>query len=98
MLIPAVKFSDIQVVGGSWSGNTPALSGIIKHIIVEAQSTNNQFDFVIIDDLGLEVLRREALVGELNELIELPVAGIYTLKIENATIDEKFTIKFMGER
>ena len=97
--IPIVKFPNAQVLGGNWAENTPALAGIIKQIIVKAPSSNTQFDFSIVDDLDLKTFSREVTTdGELNELIELPVTGIYTLKIENSNKDELFKIKMMEVR
>lgn len=97
MWVPAIKFS-VQILSGKWQGNTPPLSGIIKQIIIKSENSDNSFDFVVLDDFDIEVLRREVLNGEINELIEFPVAGIYTLRIENATIDEGVKIKLMEAR
>lgn len=99
MWIPVIKFKDIQVVGGQWSAQTAHLSGIVHQVIVKAISLNNTFSFVMVNEDNLEVVRRDITEdGELNELLTLPVSGIYTLKIENAIIDEKFDIYLYEQR
>lgn len=99
MWIPVVKFNDVQIISGQWTAQTTHLSGIIRQMIVKAVSPTNTFSFVMINEDNLEVIRRDITEGgELNELVTLPVSGIYTLRIENAVIDEKFDIYLYEQR
>lgn len=98
MWIPVIKFKGIQITGGQWSTTTQHLSGLIHQIIVKAASENNSFSFVMINEDNLEVIRRDVEDGELNELICLPISGIYTIKIEDALIDESFDIYLLEQR
>ncbi len=67
---------------------------ILNHIFVKSNPTT-VFDFKIISPTGNVVWERKGINGELNEMPDILLRGLYTLKIENAEIDASFTGEFM---
>jgi hypothetical protein len=83
------------VSSGSWSGNTPKFSmGVLRQIVLKATTSTNIFDFSLVDENGNTVFPTDkdsatAIEGSLNlNKVDIPLVGIYTMKISNATIDE----------
>lgn len=88
------KPSNTETISGDWNGDTLSAKGILKQIFVKFETSSTVFDLVIYDEDDLIVLNRIEEVGILNELIEFPFSGIYTICIENATNDEAFDLRF----
>lgn len=79
---------------GAFSVNTSTiLNGIIKHIFVKPSSSNTTYSVTITNAAGLTMYKRSSETGELSELIELPIRGLCTVSISNATADESFKIQ-----
>lgn len=80
---------------GSWSCNTNKLpSGLLGHVFIDFTSDDTVFDFKLIDSNDREVVRLEDMTKTFNREYRLPVKGIYTLQISNATADEYFKLRF----
>lgn len=84
---------------GTWSINTLNLeSRFIKQIIIEAASSGTTFDFDIKDPKNLTVFNTETkATGKLLREVEIPVQGIYTLRVYNSSSDEAFVGRIMIE-
>jgi len=85
--------SNVSTSAGGWHITTTAkFNGLLRQIIVKANSDSNCFDFYIKDENDISIFGREDIDGELNEQVCLPVKGTHTLAIINSTIDESFTV------
>ena len=85
----------LTTVGGIASFNTPKFSmGYLRQLVLQPTSSDNIYDLSIIDDTGLLVLPTQdiqttSLKGTQNfHKLDLPLVGIYTIQISNATADE----------
>jgi len=85
--------SNVSTSGGNWHTTTTSkFNGLLRQIIIRANSESNCFDFYIKDENDISIFGREDVDGELNEQVCLPVKGPHTLTIINATSDEAFTV------
>lgn len=82
----------ITPLSNTVSVNTPKLRGMLSYLHVESLTGTTTFDFQIIDWNSRIVRRYEAETGYINDSEPLPLDGKYTLKIVNASVDEKFKI------
>jgi len=78
---------------GSFTVNTQFLSGILGQVIVEPTTSTTQYDISITDKESIKIYERTSEIGTIAEEVLLPVYGIYTISISNATVDEAFTVK-----
>ena len=85
--------SNTETASGVWSENILNTKGILKQLLIKFASSTTIFDLTITDVNDLIVLNRTGETGTLNELIELPLSGVYTISIANATVDEEFDLK-----
>jgi hypothetical protein len=81
---------------GAWSFNTLAISGgICKQILVKATTATTTFEFTITDDKDNVVYdtthEETTATGTLNERIDLPMRGKYTLAVASSSADEAYT-------
>ena len=72
------------------------LGVIVKQIIVESATVSTTFDVKILDPNSDVVLERDAIIGTLNEFVEMPIIGSYTLQVLNASVDENFKVKILA--
>ena len=72
------------------------LGVIVKQIIVEATTNSTTFDIQILDPNNDVILERDSIVGTLNEFVEMPIIGSYTLEVLNASRDENFKVKIIA--
>lgn len=89
-----------SAVSGIWSVNTPEIrSGILHQIILAANASSLTFDFKLIDDRSnvvYDTIRREKTATfVLDDEIRLPVRGIYTARVYNASSDGNFSGKLV---
>jgi len=85
----------VTTVAGSWTANSVSINGICKQIFIDALGANTYFDFSLTDNDDLVIFSRESVHSCLNELVELPMSGIYTMTIANATANEAFDVKLV---
>ena len=95
MLIYAIEVSK-TASAGAWSFNTLKFdSAILKQIILKAASTDTGFDFQLIDERSNNVIDTtvsgDAATGTYNRQLEIPLKGIYTVKVLNSSANEAFT-------
>jgi len=83
---------NVQTSNGHWTSTTSSLKGILKQIIVIAASNNTYFDFIIRDNNDFPIYWRNDIVGDFNEQVEIPVSGVHSLIISDATAQEIFRV------
>ena len=89
----------IQVTAGSGSENTLKFSGAqLVQVFMESATSTNIFDFALIDEDNDEIYTATAVEGYAEEhSVYIPLRGVYTISITDATIDEIIEIKLMVE-
>lgn len=100
MDIHAYEITSQNAASGIWSSNTPDIkSGICHHIIIAANDSNLTFDFKLIDDKSnviYDTIRREKTATfVLDDEVFLPMRGIYTARVYNASSDGTFSGRIM---
>ena len=81
----------LTAVSGSVS-TTFSTHGLCHQILVKPTTSSTGYDLSITDSSSLVIFNRTDEVGTLNDLLTLPLSGIYTVSIDNATIDEAFDV------
>ena len=66
--------------------------GLCHQILVKPATSTTQYDVSLTDVGSVVVFKRTSEVGTMNELITLPLAGAYTVSIDNATVNEDHTV------
>lgn len=79
-------------VSGSLSLNTINVEGILMNVIVVPNSDTTDYDISITNSFDANIYERTSETGSMSEETYLPVTGVYTVDIENATADESFLI------
>jgi hypothetical protein len=92
MDIYVFELSSKAVASGVWSGNTLKIpSGILRQIVLQAPGSGVTFDLKITDDRSHTVydtaLREKTATGFLIDEVQIPVKGVYTIRIYGATSD-----------
>ena len=82
---------------GSASINTRPIRGLCHQIIIKPTTETTQYTFYIVNSDGAEIYTRTSETGTLSDLESIPVRGIYTLYLTDATKDEKFNIQLLVE-
>ena len=100
MDIHVYEITSQNAVSGTWSANTLNIhSGICHQIILAANASNLTFDFKLIDDKSnvvYDTIRREKTATQvLDDEVNLPLHGIYTMRIYNASSDGTFNGRLM---
>ena len=95
-LIDEVRQTGNTVLGSLNLDFSYALGVLVKQIIVTPASAATIFDVSIIDKNSDIVYSRPDEEECLNELLELPIKGSYTLQIRNATANEAFVVKIIA--
>lgn len=98
MTIPITKerFS-ITVSSGAGTANTMKHSGTeLVQIYTKSTTSTNIYDLSLVDEDSETIWEELAIQGELEEHgVYVPLRGIYTITISNATIDEAIVVKIM---
>lgn len=87
----------LTTAAGVASGNTQKLNGIVYEILVKPATASTTYDITMTDSSGVVVYERLSETGTLAEVNTLPVWGVYTISLANATANELFIIKLMME-
>lgn len=98
ILICPVEISQ-TASSGIWAFNTPKFSGCdLRQIIIKAATSDTTFDITITDDYDNIVYSSEGNTGSLNELLYLPLRGVYTVALVNSSVEnEVYTGRLMIE-
>ena len=83
---------------GSWSYtlsdefNLCTKERMIHQILVRTTTATTTFDFKVTDSNGVLIRQFLACTGVCNDVTPTPVTGDFTLDIENASVDEPFSV------
>ena len=79
---------------GYWASNTLNIrDGLLKHLFVDFGNTTTQFEIKLIDNKNRNIIYLNSCNTVLNRTYDLPVRGIYTLAVSNATVDTQFAVR-----
>jgi len=95
-IINRIRKTDTTISGSANIDFSFSLGAFLRQIIVKFASSDTTFDVSIVDVDGDTIYYRDNESGVLNELIELPMHGNYTLQIRNASKDENFTVQLIA--
>jgi len=90
-----VGASDIGWSSGTWTGNTSHyLHGMLEQVYVQSTSSDTTFKFSLTDNQSRVVYDsndyQESILNDTN--LRVPIKGIYTMKITDASATEEFKI------
>lgn len=96
MDIHAYEITTQNAAAGTWSANTSRIqSGICHQIILASNASDLTFDLKLIDDKSnvvYDTIRREKTATfVLDDEVCLPMKGIYTVTVYNASSDGTFS-------
>jgi len=83
--------ASITAASGSGTATILAASGVMKQIFVKSATSTTTFDVKLTDVHSLDIYETTAITGVLNEMVDMPSYGNYTLTISNASADEELT-------
>lgn len=97
--VPLHELMTVATSGGTWSGNTPLpIWGFLVGVRCRPATLTTLYNLRIVDRDGYEIFERKGLKGEYaGSFISVPVRGVHTVYIEQATADEAFNLKLMVE-
>lgn len=79
---------------GYWAANTLRIrDGLLKHLFIDFENTTTRFEVKLIDDRNRQIIYLINNNTILNKTYDLPVRGIYTLIVSNATADTQFKVR-----
>lgn len=79
---------------GYWATNTLNIrDGLLKHLFVDYGNTAVNFGVVLTDNKNRNVVNLSNISTNLNRSYDLPMRGIYTLAITNASVDTNFLVR-----
>lgn len=84
-------------VSGSLSINTSNFrtGGLLSLVGARPATGSTQYDIKIVDDDSFTIYERTSELGELAEEVLLPMKGVHTITISNATNDELFNFNIV---
>lgn len=83
---------------GSASTNTNRfVTGLFRQLLVSPATSTTVYDITITSPEGLIIYQALSCTGDFSPELVLPIRGIYTVAIANATVDELFTINLVVE-
>lgn len=85
----------LTTVAGSASGNTQKLMGLCYQILVKPATSTTSYDISFVDETGITVYERLTETGTLSEINSLPMKGVYTISLANATANELIVVKLL---
>lgn len=89
----------LTAVSGSASGTTNRfLVGLMREVLVSPATSTTQYDIKITSPQGLIIYQATNQVGDLADETAIPVKGAHTVAIDNAAVDEVFTISLIVDQ
>lgn len=86
------------IASGSLSATTISfVSSLLRMVAIKTTSAGIVYTITIIDADAFEIYKRTDEVGSMSEEVALPMRGVYTVTITNASIDEDIDIKLVIE-
>ena len=100
MTIHVYEITSQNAVSGTWSLNTMAIKhGVLTHILVAANASALTFEFKLIDEKSNIVYdskrRQQTATVVLDEEVNIPLHGTYTLRVYEASSDGTFSGRMM---
>jgi hypothetical protein len=86
-----------STASGTLSVNTTTLNVLMRNVLVKPATSTTTYDVKITNGSSIVVYERTSETGTLSEETALPLRGIYTVTISNATADEAFTIQLVSQ-
>lgn len=84
---------------GALSKNTVAsLQGIAREILISPATSTTVYNLTITNDKSFDIFKSESIKGDFIEEVELPIRGINTVAITQATRSEEFNIAIVLEQ
>ena len=71
--------------------------GLLKHVFVDFGDTDTQFELKLTDNRNRNIIYLNSCDTVLNRSYDLPVKGIYTIVVSNATVDTAFKLRFAAQ-
>lgn len=98
MLIHKHRMSIIPS-SGDGSANTLKFSGgLLTQIYTKATTSTTIYDVALVDEDNDTVFELNAIEGETEEhSVYLPLRGMYTVEVNDSTVDEAIVVKLMVE-
>jgi hypothetical protein len=99
----SVQIFEIADTGGTtasgyWAANTIRIGGaLLKHLFVDFGNTQTWFEFKLTDNKNRDIIYLNSCNTVLNRQYDVPLRGIYTYAISNATVDTTFKIRFAAQ-
>ena len=90
-----IENGTITASAGTGSATVGAGNNILMQMFVKATTGTTTFDINLTDIHSNVMIQRLDITGELNELIEVPAYGNWTLTVENSSVDEDLTYLFV---
>jgi len=86
----------ITVSSGYGTENTlPFCGAELRQLIVEPPTSTNIYDLYILDSYNTKIYEHLACEGYYEEHpIQIPLRGVYTVSLSNATVDEVIPVTF----
>lgn len=85
-------YREITAAGGGVNAQTPLMRGLIKQIIIKADTSTTVFDCYVSDGSSLHLFERESIDGEVNERVEIPVQSPLSIIVSASTRDELYKV------
>lgn len=80
-------------IAGQWQDNSLSQAGhFLAQLYVRSATNTTTFDVEVIDYAGRRIRKFITCTEILNDITDVPVTGIITIKILNASIDERFEV------
>ena len=84
-----------RTASGYWATNTLRISGaLLKHVFVDFENNTSEFELKVIDNKDRNIIYLNSCNTVINRTYDIPVKGIYTLVVSNATVDTAFKVRF----
>jgi len=81
---------------GSVSGNTTQfLNGLLREVLASPATSSARYDLKITSPEGLVIYQVVSQVGDLADEVVIPIRGIHTVSITNATVDVLFNVNLV---
>lgn len=84
-----------RTASGYWATNTLRISGaLLKHVFVDFEDNSTNFELKVIDNRDRKIIYLNSCNTVVNRSYDIPVQGIYTIAVSNATVDTGFKVRF----
>ena len=89
------KFA-LTASSGSATGNSNRfLNGILREVLSSPATGSTTYDITITSPEGLIIYQTTSQIGDMADEVTIPVRGVHTVSIANATADELITVNLI---